>query len=201
MKKTPAERRAVRRAALEKRFAALYVANGRNGGKAYMGLFPQCSRVSARTKGAQWLAKVGVSEEVRRLCDEAWKREHIAADEVLGRMGRISRKDIGDYYWRPGELDRKGKPTTTGGRKPLHELTPEQRECIEGVDIKDGQEVWEFASKQKQLEMMGKHFKLFTDEVMVKFDDNLAAQMARARKRVQESNAAPSAKVIDKAAA
>jgi len=167
-KKTAKERADARRAVLELRFASLYVANGRNATQAYMAIFPRAQQGSAASKGSLWLRKENIRTEIGRLTDLAWKDEQLSADEVLGRMGRIARQNIADYYWRPGELDRQGQETVVGQRKPLSQLTEAQTECIKGFKFSaTGLVIQEHHDKLSQLANVGKHLKLLTDKTEV----------------------------------
>ncbi len=167
-KKTAAERAAERRTVLYMRFAAAYVSNGRNAAQAYLLIHPRVTAASAATLGGTMLRNVEVDAEIRRLTNEVWKREHMSADEVLGRMARIANQNIRDYYWQPGELNRAGEATTTGQRKPLSELTEAQTECIKGYKFSaTGLVIQEHYDKTAQLSNIAKFHKLLSDNVNV----------------------------------
>lgn len=153
---------------MELRFAALYMANGRNGTRAYMVLFPRSGEAAARAHAVAWVAKSNVQDEIAKLTNEAWKREHMSADEVLGRIARIAKQNIADYYWKPGELNRAGEETEVGRRKPLSELTEQQTECIKGFKFSaTGLVIQEHYDKAAQLMNMAKHHKLMSDSLSV----------------------------------
>lgn len=167
-KKTAAERAAARRLVLYLRFAAVYVSNGRNGTQAYMATHRGVQPNSAATQAGEWLGKPEVQDEIQRLTNEAWGKEAMGAQEVLARMARIARMDIGDYYWKPGELNAAGEPTVVGQRKPLSELTDAQRECVKGYKYStDGLVIQEHWDKPAQLSNVAKHLKLLNDKVDV----------------------------------
>lgn len=190
MKKTPAERRAVRRAALEKRFAALYVANGRNATAAYRKMFPTCSSASAATKGGQWLRKVGVEAVVAELSAEAWKKEHMTAEEVLARMARLARINIRELYWQPGERDIQGQATTTGQLKSLHDLTEAQAEWIKGFKYSnDGRLIMELWDKPSQLANVAKNLRLLNDKLDIGLSKKLEDIIAESYDVVEKKNA------------
>lgn len=166
MKKTAAQRAAERRMILYKRFAAIYVANGRNATRAYMETHPGVAPNSAATHGGEWVRIGEVSEEIRRLTDEAWDKEAMTAKEVLGRMARIGRTNMADFFWRTGELDHNGNATQVGARKPLDELTEEQTERIKSIKYDfQGHTIYEMWDKPSQLTNVAKHLKLLTDRV------------------------------------
>lgn len=167
-KKTPAERAAERRRALYMRFAAIYVANGRNATQAYLAIHPNVTAGSAGTRGGTMLTNVEVQNEIARLTAEAWKKEHMTAEEVLGRMARVARQDIRDYYWRPGERARDGSETVEGHRKPLSELTDAQAECVKGFRYdSDGRLIQDLYAKDAQWANIAKHLKLLNDKLEV----------------------------------
>ncbi len=167
-KKTAAERAAERRTALYLRFAAIYIANGRNATQAYIATHPGVRANSAATHGGEWVRNSEVQNEIRRLTNEAWKAETLSAEETLGRMSRIATQNIADYYWKPGELDRNGQPTDVGRRKPLSELTEAQTECIKGFKYSaTGLVIQEHYDKAQQLGNMAKHHKLLSDNLNV----------------------------------
>ncbi len=92
----------------------------------------------------------------------------MSADEVLGRMARIANQNMKDYYWQPGELNGAGEATVTGQRKPLHELTEAQTECIKGYKFSPtGLVIQEHYDKTAQLANVAKFHKLLSDNVNV----------------------------------
>lgn len=165
---TAAERRAAARLMLYKRFAALYISNKRNATVAYLALYPNSKRTSAASEGYKFLRIPEIISEVQRITDEAFRREHMSADEVLARMARIARFDVQELYWRSGELDSSGAATVPGQRKPLDELSPEVRTCVRGFKYDpEGRtltEVWDSQLAQSQV---AKHLKLLSDKVDV----------------------------------
>lgn len=171
-RKTAGERRAARIEAEEVRFASIYMGNGRNGTRAWMLLHPRATTASAASSASEWLRRPKVQDEIARLTNEAWKREQMSADEVLGRMARIAKQNIRDYYWQAGELRLSNgmeiEATEVGRRKPLSELTEAQTECIKGFKFNpEGLVIQEHYSKDTQLLNMAKHHKLMTDRVDV----------------------------------
>lgn len=173
-RKTAGERRAARIEAEEVRFASIYMGNGRNGTRAWMLLHPRATTASAASSASEWLRRTKVQDEIARLTNEAWKREQMGADEVLGRMARIAKQNIREYYW---QLEEVGQTKRAGGvvamldvgdRKPLCELTEAQTECIKGFKFNpEGLVIQEHYDKAAQLGNMAKHHKLMTDRVDV----------------------------------
>ena len=173
-RKTAAERRAARIEAEELRFAAIYIAQGRNGTRAWNVLHPNARPNSCASSASEWLRRPKVLDEIGRLTNEAWKREQMGADETLGRMARIAKQNIREYYW---QLEEVGTTKRAGGvvdagevgdRKPLCELTEAQTECIKGFKFSpEGLVIQEHYAKDAQLLNMAKHHKLMTDRVDV----------------------------------
>ncbi len=68
----------------------------------------------------------------------------------------------------------------------LRSLTPEQRRAVVGYSYtQSGDFVLELAI-EKSRELLGKHFKLFTDKLEIKDSSGLAAKLAAARRRRAE---------------
>lgn len=120
--------------AQEKRFAAIYVANGRNATRAYMEIYPRAQANTASAKGSLWVRKDEVKAEIHRLTEQMFREEHMSADEALAQMARLGRSDIGDLYWKPGELDSAGNATTPGVMKRLHEMPEAVRSRIKSME-------------------------------------------------------------------
>lgn len=162
------KRAAARRTVLYLRFAAVYVTNGRNATQAYLTVHPHVQHNTAGAEGFKYLNNPEVQDEIKKLTAAAWKREHMESEEVLARMARIARMDIGDYYWKPGELDRAGLSTTPNQRKPLSELTDEQRTCIKGYKYTTtGLVIQEHYDATAQLVNVAKHKRLLSDNLNV----------------------------------
>lgn len=171
--KTKAQLRAERMASMEKQFAAIYISNGRNATRAYMGIFPTCSEVSAQVKGSQWLGKVMVQDEIERLTTEALKRHHMSAEEALALTAEIARLNPQEYYWAPGELDKDGQPTQAGSRKHLHDLTPDQARRIAGFRRTAFGTEMQFRDADRNLAFILKTHKLLSD----KFDVTISTPL------------------------
>lgn len=162
------KRAAERKTALHRQFAAAYISTGRNATLAYIATHPNVQRNSAGTQGFEWLNNPEVIDEIKKLTAAAWKREHMESEEVMARMARIARMDIGDYYWKTGELDRAGLPTVVNQRKPLSELTDEQRTCIKGYKYSStGLVIQEHHDPMTQLGNVAKHKRLLSENVNV----------------------------------
>ncbi len=168
----------------EKRFCAIYVANGRNGTDAYSQVFPRVARNSANTRASTWLRRHEIQAEVDRLTVEILKREHMTADEALAQMARIARADIGDLFWKPGELDSAGNPTVPRELKPLFEMPKAIRVCIKSFKFdENGNPEFTFWNKDAQLTNIGKHHKLLNESLDVNVQLGFADKLRRAREK------------------
>lgn len=112
----------------------------------------------------------------------------LSAARVLEELRRLAFSDIGVLFDDAGNL------------RPLHQLTPEQRACIAGVEVViknakagDGQtdtvhkiKVWD---KPRSLEMLAKHFALLTEVVRVEDEQGRIATLLAGRKRAAEARA------------
>lgn len=171
------------------RFAAIYVANGRNATRAYMKIFPNAKEITARTEGCKYLAKPYVQSEVDRLTQEGFKKEHLSAEETLALVARLARSDMGDLYWKPGELDSEGKPTHVGRQKPLHELPESVRRNIKSIEHteNDGVEIVKVTlwDKPGQIRNALQHHRLISDKVEVGVDKEFGDMLKAAIRNLE----------------
>jgi hypothetical protein len=140
----------------EQRFCAIYCRNGRNGTQAYSEVYPRASRGSCATKACEWLNKDYIIAEIERITNVALKREHMKADEVLTEWSRISRSNIKELVWQPGEMNSQGQETVPGTRKPIHELPDHVARAIKSYKLKDGDVEIAWWDKNNSLDKLGK---------------------------------------------
>ncbi len=126
------------------------------------------SSKTAESQGCRLLTNVKVQSEIERLRKNQSERTNITADTVLQELLRIARTDI------------EGAFTEDMTLKPLHKIPEDIRRAIAGVEIfeefqgkgKDREFIGytkkvKFWEKTKALELLGKHLKLFTDNINV----------------------------------
>jgi phage terminase small subunit len=120
-----------------------------NATDAYQAVYPKTNRDTARANGARLLANASISEEIDRRVDE----QAMSANEVLTRLGAQARAEYSAYLLADGTVDltaliAAGKSHLIKGTKPTQW----------GVVV-------EFYDAQTALVQIGKHHKLFTDQV------------------------------------
>lgn len=124
------------------------------------------SPTSAQEQSSVLLSKHMVKTRVDELKLKREQRTQITADDILKELLLIAKTDLSMAYDEKGNL------------KPIHEMPPEIRRAIAGIDVFEefegvGRErvkvgetrrikLWD---KPKALETLGKHLKLWTDKV------------------------------------
>lgn len=126
------------------------------------------SEKTAKDIGCQNLAKLNIQTEIAELMENREERLDVSADNVVRELMNIAMSDIGAIFNDDGSI------------KPLSEIPKDVRKAIAGIDVfeelegrgKD-QELIGFTKKvrlwdkNKALEMLGRHLKMFTDKIQV----------------------------------
>ncbi|QJE95977.1 terminase small subunit [Luteolibacter luteus] len=122
------------------------------------------SAKTASSIGQENLTKPEIQEEIARLSKEREKRTEITADTVLRELLKIATADIAQAFTEDGRL------------KPIHEIPEDVRRAIAGIEVyeeyagrgEDREAIGQskkvrFWDKNKALENLGKHLRLFVD--------------------------------------
>lgn len=122
------------------------------------------SAKTARQQAADLLAKPDIAEEIERLRGAQEKRTEITADTVLRELLTIARADIAQAFNEDGSL------------KPIRDIPEDVRRAISGVEVyqeyagrgESREAIGEtkkvrFWDKNKALELLGKHLRLFIE--------------------------------------
>ena len=124
------------------------------------------SEETARVNGSKLLTNTNVAEEIQKRMDERAKRTEITQDKVLKEIARMAFTDITSivsvkkFKINIGEYSKVVI-------KDFSELTEDQRVCISGVkETKLGIEV-SFCSKERALELLGRHLGMFNDKLQI----------------------------------
>lgn len=121
---------------------------------------------SAKVQASRMLTKVNVSDRIKELCDQRYKALAVEAKDILKELLLIAKSDIGEVWDEEGRLiDIKKIPDAT-------------RRAIKGVEVteefsghgKDRELIGftkkvKFWDKVKALELLGKHLRLFADDL------------------------------------
>jgi len=138
------------------------------------------SRSGAAVRAHKLLKDPRVAILVQKYTDERNERLEITADKVVQEIAKLAFTDIGDYLNEDGDM------------KPLEELTPAQRKGIQEIsdvsygsgDSKTTRRKFKLADKRSNLELLGRHMRMFVDKVEVGGDEDLVAALTAARQRV-----------------
>lgn len=124
------------------------------------------SEETAATNGSKLLRNTKVAQEIQKRMDERAKRTEITQDKVLKEIARLAFTDITSivsvkkFKINIGEYSKVVI-------KDFSELTEDQRACISGVkETKLGIEV-SFCSKERALELLGRHLGMFNDKLQL----------------------------------
>lgn len=174
----------------QERFCLAYIRLDGNAARAYQEAYRQRRAQVAAVDGFRTLRYPHIQARINYLRTQAFKREHMGAEEVLREMARIGRVDLGDVIWKTGERDSAGNETVPGTRKPLHELPQSIRRCVKSIKLdEDGRWELTFWNKDHQLTNIAQHHKLLADSgVTVNIQLGFSERLRAAReKRLKES--------------
>lgn len=148
------------------------------------------SEGTAASQGNRLLKNAKIRAEIDKNLSNLEQKAQIDVLRVLQELCRIATVDIAGAYDENGNL------------KPIKDIPEDIRRAISGVEV---DELWEFNSnsqqkeqvgftrkvkfwdKNKALENIGRHFKMFTDKLEVKDTTDRADALAKARRRVSEA--------------
>lgn len=130
---------------------------------------------TATSQGYQLLHNPKIAAAVAAGTAAQQKRTGITADVVLGELLRIARVDLAQAF-----------DAKTGKLLPIRDMPEDLRRAISGIDVAaDGTTKVRFHSKDRALELLGKHLRLYTDRVEHSAVHGLADLLQRARARVR----------------
>lgn len=143
---------------------------------------------SAEVTGSRLLSNAKVRSAIDEQLEKQEKRLLLSADRILLELYRIGTADIRSAFNDDGTL------------KPIKEIPEDVARAISGIEVDElfdgyGEErtitgvtkkirFWE---KNKALELLGKHLKLFVDRLEVSGVNELADRLKRSRERVNGS--------------
>lgn len=144
---------------------------------------------TANEQGCRLLANASVAQAVAEGQRKRLHSAELSATRVLEEMRRLAFSDVRDLFDEQGNL------------RPIHTLTQEQSAAIAGLEViiknaeaGDGKtdkvhkiKVWD---KPRTLEMLGKHFKLLTDQISITTDDANIQRLLAGRSRAAKARKA-----------
>jgi phage terminase small subunit len=138
---------------------------------------------TAQEQSSRLLSNVMVQQGIQQGMDARAKRNDITSDRVLKEIARLA-------FFDPRKL-----LNADGTPKSIHELDDDTAAAVAGIDIvtrgnedlgyADIMKV-KLADKSKNLELLGRHLKLFTDKIEVDVSDSLADRIKEARERAKQ---------------
>jgi phage terminase small subunit len=145
------------------------------------------SEHTANEQGSRLLANVSVRHAINGGIQKLEKKCEITAEKVLKRLWRIANADLAQFYDRNGNL------------KNVHDIPKTHRFALMGIEI---DEIWnglgqdrirtgetkkiKIADKIRALELLGRHLKMFTDNVEITENTSIADRMKAGRLRVKK---------------
>jgi phage terminase small subunit len=143
------------------------------------------SKKTAYAQGQRLLKHVEVKEVAQHKGRAAFEKLDISVDRVLNEIARLAFLDPRKFYDEAGNL------------KAITELDDDTAAALAGMEVEEAYEHFgkgqakptgllkkiKFADKSKNLEMLGRYHKLFTDKVEITNLDELATAISRARAR------------------
>ena len=138
---------------------------------------------AAEVNATRLLRNAQVQAEIQVAMNQRSERIEITADRVLKEIARLA-------FFDPRRL-----LNGDGTPKAIHELDDDTAAAVAGIDIvtKGNEDLGyadilkiKLADKSKNLELLGRHLKLFTDKIEVDVGADLATRMKEARERTQQ---------------
>lgn len=148
---------------------------------------------TAKNIASENLAKPNVQQEIKRLIEERRTRVKIDADTVLKELLKIATADIAEAFNENGSLkDIRSMPE--GIRKAVSSIEVDELWDDEydedgrkrKVQIGETKKI-KFWDKNKSLEHLGKHLKLFTEKIEITDTSERAEKLKQARERVAKN--------------
>jgi phage terminase small subunit len=140
------------------------------------------SKASAASIGSENLQKPDVRDLIDTAIEQRELRVEVKADDVLRELRAMASVDVREAYDENGAL------------LPLHEMSPDVRKMIASVEAEEifagrGEERTvvgtlrkvKFWPKDKALELLGRHLRMFVDRVEHGIDKNLEQIITEAR--------------------
>ncbi len=143
---------------------------------AYLEAYPKCGEKAAESSASRTLRNAKVSAYLAEVQAKAQERTQITADQVLAELGKLGFADMRDYAdWGPDGVTLKA----SSGMEPG--MTAAVCEVTETVGEKGGSIKFKLHDKRAALELIGKHFGMFTDRRADEYGGEPAEEMTPER--------------------
>lgn len=171
-----------------KQFADEYL-KSLNATQSYLKVYPNSTRRTAEVESSKLLRKPEIQQYLNERLEQLEEETHVSISRIVQELAKIAFADIGDF------IDLKNYTIFTDGRgKEVKEfyIKPEDLDKIDSSLIseisktKHGFKV-KLHDKQKALELLGKRFALFTDNLNVGSMDEIADRITQGRERAKLS--------------
>lgn len=149
---------------MQERFAREYVISMNATDAARKAGYSEAMAISKAS--GEILQNPGIQALIKELKAPVIARLELSAEHILHELNRIARCDVGEAF------------NESGGLKDIHSIPEDVRRCIQSIEVdelfsgagKDREQIGvtrkiKFWDKNKGLELIGKHFKLYTDKV------------------------------------
>ena len=142
---------------------------------------------TAYSQGQRLLKDVEIQAQIQEAMEKRIERTEISADYVLKKLNAIAEMDILDIM------------DDSMALKPVREWPKIWRQYLNGFELAEiiagaGDEKKiigvlkkiKWPDKMKNLELLGRHFGMFTDKLIVEVDEGLSDMLKKARERSDE---------------
>lgn len=155
-----------------------------NATRAYMDSYPNASWATADSGGSRLMADRRISSEINRLLAQIKKRHGHSAVRTLDTLSILANSSISDVFDEHGTIMQPNKMPREISLAVKKLKRVERKAMIDGVDQVIGHTVeLEMADKVAPLRLLGQHYNLFTEKVLLSADDELlrALELGAAR--------------------
>jgi phage terminase small subunit len=147
----------------EIRFIEIYFENGFNATRAVREVHPGITDGSARSQGWEYLTRPKVKDEIDRRMHEWRAKRRLTVEQVGDLIQDFATVEVIELFTENGDL------------RPLSEMTPRARRCIQSIETEERMIAGEpvevkkikLVDRKGAAELLGKYKKMFTDNVDV----------------------------------
>ena len=150
-----------------------WMTNGYKIADAYLKIWPGVSRRVATVNGNKKLKSPLIAAYVAGVVQAHMAKYDVTEDTIIGEMASIAFADIADLVDKDGSVI-----------KNVNEMPEKARRAVASVtEDREGKITVKLCNKEKALEMLGRHRKMFTDVHEISTNEDLATAIMGGRKR------------------